>query len=51
MIDNCPHSSDGWCLECVKELIAQHEHDLNNARQAAKTAIDMLNRRKDGIHN
>lgn len=24
---NCPHSTDGWCLECVKEL-----HDEGEAR-------------------
>lgn len=25
---NCPHSPDGWCLACVRQLVERHEQDL-----------------------
>lgn len=33
-LSNCPHSSDGWCLECVKTL-----HDELNATQTVLKEI------------
>lgn len=32
---NCDHSSDGWCLDCVKEL-------WDDRRELAEAAIDLV---------
>ena len=29
---NCPHSSDGWCLDCVKAMHDEYETLLDDMR-------------------
>jgi len=28
---NCPHSEDGWCLDCVVELVEKREIEIEQA--------------------
>jgi prefoldin subunit 5 len=30
---NCAHSEDGWCLDCVWAVWAEHEGQLSSLRQ------------------
>lgn len=29
-LQNCDHSEEGWCLDCVKKLWDEHNHTKNN---------------------
>lgn len=47
---NCPHSSDGWCLDCVKTLWDEKEQQAWAADFIAKerdTAIAKLDKIED----
>lgn len=39
---NCDHSSDAWCLECVKKEHDEHEGEMDRVLAEARSLRDLL---------
>jgi hypothetical protein len=46
---NCPHSADGWCLDCVKELHDRFQARVNDFMTADSKAVAALQAENDSL--